>query len=136
MINIRFAKEDELEQVNVIRKQVHKLHADGRADFFKPGGWDSIKDIVKDRFVSDDSNVIVACNNSRITGFAIIQYIHRNETPFRPSHEFVHIEEFCVDSKYRRQGIGTLIIGFIKNDALERGINKLELNMWEFNLIK
>ena len=42
---------------------------------------DSIKDIVKDRFVSDNSNVIVACNDSGITGFAIIQYIHRNETP-------------------------------------------------------
>lgn len=133
MINIRFAKEDELEQVNVIRKQVHKLHVDGRVDCFKPDGWDAIKDVVKDRFVSDDSNVVVACNDSEIVGFAIIQYIRQPETPFRPKHEFVHIEEFCVDSKCRRQGIASLIIDFIKDDALKRGISKLELNMWEFN---
>ena len=30
-------------------------------------------------------------------------------------------------------GIATLLIDFIKADALERGFKKLELNMWEFN---
>ena len=132
-IIIRFAKADELEQVNIIRKQVHKLHVDGREDFFKFDGWDGIKDVVKDRFDSDDSSVVVACYDSEIAGIAIIQYIHRPETPFRPSHDFVHIEEFCVDGRYRRKGIATSLIEFIKEDASKQGIKKLELNMWEFN---
>lgn len=130
---IRFVKEDELEKVNILRKQVHKLHIDGRADFFKSDGWDGIKEVAKVRFDSDDSNVIVACYDREIVGIAIIQYIHRPESQFRPIHDFVHIEEFCVDEKHRRRGIATSLFDFIKEDASNRGIKKLELNMWEFN---
>ena len=33
---IRFAKEDELEKINVLRKQVNDLHVEGKPDVFKP----------------------------------------------------------------------------------------------------
>ena len=36
-MEIRFAEEGELEQVNLLRKQVHGLHAAGRPETFKPG---------------------------------------------------------------------------------------------------
>ncbi len=132
-ITVRFAREDELEQVNHIRKQVHELHCNGRLDFFKFNGWDAIKDNVKERFASEVSNVMVAYFENEIAGFAFVQYINKSDSGFRPSHSFCHIEEFGVDVKYRRHGIATLLIDFIKADALERGFKKLELNMWEFN---
>lgn len=132
-IFIRFAREDELEQVNHIRKQIHKLHADGRQDFFKSDGWDAIRDTVRERVVSEDSNVIVACFENEIAGVAIVQYIRKPESSFRPAHNFCRIEEFGVDVKYRRRGIATSLIDFIKKDALERGVKKLELDMWKFN---
>lgn len=132
-ITIRFAEEDELEQVNGLRKQVHKLHVDGRPDFFLSGGWNAIKDTVRERFVSEDSNVVVACFENEIVGTAIVQYIRRSESSFRPAHNFCHIEEFVVDEKYRRRGIATSLIDFIKEDASDRGFKKVELDMWEFN---
>ena len=36
-MNIRFAREDELEQVNQLRRQVNDVHVQGRPDIFKPG---------------------------------------------------------------------------------------------------
>ena len=132
-IIVRFAREDELEHVNHIRKQVHELHCNGRLDFFKSNGWDAIRDTVKERFASENSGVIAAFFENEIAGFAIVQYINKAESGFRPTHSFCHIEEFGVDAKYRRHGIATLLIDFIKADALERGFKKLELNMWEFN---
>ena len=130
---VHFAREDELEQVNHIRKQVYKLHYNGRLDFFKSNGWDAIRDNVKERFAAEVSSVVAAYFENEIAGFAILQYINKSESAFRPSHSFCHIEEFGVDTKYRRHGIGTLLIDFIKEDARERGFPKLELNMWEFN---
>lgn len=132
-IIIRFAKADEWEQVNQIRKSVHELHVQGKADSFQPDGWREIKDVVKERFDSEKSSVIVASLEDMIVGFAIVQYIHRAETAFRPKQDFCHIEEFGVDQKFRRQGIASALIDFIRQDALSRGFEKLELNMYEFN---
>lgn len=130
---IRFAKEEELERVNEIRKQVHTLHCDGRADIFKTGGWDDIKDVVNERFASEESGVIVACMGEKIVGAAVVQFVHKPESAFQQARDFYHVEEFGVDEEYRRRGIATLLIDFMKKDAMERGFKKIELDMWEFN---
>ena len=43
------------------------------------------------------------------------------------------VDEFCVAEKYRRQGVATEMIEFIKKYAKDKGFQRLELNMWEFN---
>lgn len=42
-------------------------------------------------------------------------------------------DEFCVDKEFRRQGVATELIAFIKAYTKEKGFKRLELNMWEFN---
>ena len=43
------------------------------------------------------------------------------------------IDEICIDEKYRRKGIGKLLIQEVKKEAKENNCNKIELNCWEFN---
>ena len=43
---IRFAKEDELERINVLRKQVNDLHVEGKPDVFKPGFSEELQNYV------------------------------------------------------------------------------------------
>ena len=47
--------------------------------------------------------------------------------------DYLDVDEFCVDENYRRQGIAGAMIHFIRDYAKEKGFNRLELNMWEFN---
>lgn len=132
-IVIRYAKEEELEQVNNIRRQVNELHCSGRPDIFKSGGWEYIKDIVYEKFKSEDSGVIVALKGQEVVGAAVVQYIHKQESAFGRERWFYHVEEFGVDVNHRRQGIATGLMEFMKKDAKSRGFGKLELDMWEFN---
>ena len=44
-LTVRYAKREELEQVNRIRRQVNDLHCKGRPDFFKSNAWEDIKDM-------------------------------------------------------------------------------------------
>lgn len=39
----------------------------------------------------------------------------------------------CVHPAFRRQGVATELITFIREDAKKRGLSRVELNMWEFN---
>ena len=41
-MEIRFAREDELDRVNELRKQVNDLHVEGKPDVFKAGFTDEL----------------------------------------------------------------------------------------------
>lgn len=45
-LTVRLAERNELEQVNVLRGQVNRLHSDARPDMFKAGFCDELKEYV------------------------------------------------------------------------------------------
>ena len=130
---IRFAKEDELERINVLRKQVNDLHVEGKPDVFKPGFSEELQNYVYYIFKDPEQKIVVADKDGEICGFAILHHIYKPENPFMKVRDFLDIDEFCVDEKHRREGIATALVEFIKNFAKEQGYHRLELNMWEFN---
>ena len=50
----------------------------------------------------------------------------------KDSFEYL-IDEFGVDAAYRRHGVASAMVAFIRDYAKEAGFRRLELNMWEFN---
>ena len=121
---VRYAKREELESVNKIRKQVNEVHVKGRPDIFREDGWQFIEPFVYTRFDEENSGVIVAAIEDEIVVFAVVQYIVRPESPYNKERKFFHIEEFGVDENYRRKGIATAIIDFVKEDAKNAALKK------------
>ena len=130
---VRYAKREELESVNKIRKQVNEVHVKGRPDLFREDGWQFIEPFAYTRFDEENSGVIVAAIEDEIVGFAVVQYIVRPESPYNKEQKYFHIEEFGVNEDHRRKGIATAMIDFVKQEARKRGFKKIELDMWEFN---
>ncbi|MDE6621809.1 MAG: GNAT family N-acetyltransferase [Lachnospiraceae bacterium] len=130
---VRYAKREELESVNKIRKQVNEVHVKGRPDIFREDGWQFIEPFVYTRFDEENSGVIVAASEDEIVGFVVVQYIVRPESPFNKEREYFHIEELGVNKNHRQKGIATAMIDFVKEDAKKRGFKRIELDMWEFN---
>ena len=132
-MEIRFAHIDDLDQVNVLRKQVNDLHVEGKPEVFKPGFCDELRDYIHVIFVDPEQRIVVAEENGAICGFAVLHHIVRPENPFMYVRDFLDIDEFAVDESHRRQGIASAMIAFIRDYAKEQGYSRLELNMWEFN---
>lgn len=130
---VRFAKEEDLERVNELRKEVNDLHVQGRPDIFKPGFNEVLRDYIYEIWNAENKDIIVAERDGVICGFACVQYIDKPENPFMNARRFYDVDEFGVDTAYRRQGVATELIEFIKEDVRAHGMTKLELNMWEFN---
>lgn len=130
---VRFAKEEELERINEIRKMVNDVHVDGRPDIFKGGFEENLRDYIYEIWKAENKDIIVAERDGVICGFACIQIVDKPENPFMNARRYVDVDEFGVDEKFRRQGVATEMIEFIREDAGKRGINRVELNMWEFN---
>lgn len=132
-MSVRLAKENELERVNELRRQVNDLHVKGRPDIFKPGFPKELSDHVYTIWSDPRQRIVVCERDGAISGYAVLNHITRPETPFMTERDYLDIDEFCVDEAYRRTGVGTELMQFIRSYAEELGFSRIELNMWEFN---
>lgn len=129
---VRFARIDELERINELRKVVNDIHVYGCPDFFKPGFKD-VADQLPAIWAADDKDIIVAELDGLVCGYACIHYVNKPESPFTKAMKMCCVDEFCVDVAYRRKGLATDMISFIRTVAKEHGISRLDLNVWGFN---
>ena len=133
MIEVRPARENELDRVNELRMQVNALHVAGKPDVFKPGFHEELRNYVHTIWNDPEQSIVVAEKDGIICGFAVLHHIHKPENPFMKERDFLDVDEFCVDEAFRRQGIASEMIAFIREFAKEKGFHRIELNMWEFN---
>ena len=132
-MDIRFAREDELERINVLRRQVNDVHVQGKPEVFKPGFSEELQNYIYSIWQDPEQEIVVADKDGELCGFAILHHIYKPENPFMYVRDFLDIDEFCVDEHHRREGIAMALVDFIKKYAKEKGFNRIELNMWEFN---
>ena len=130
---IRFANEEDLPAVNLLRKEVNDLHVTGKPETFKPGFPPALRDYVYELFRDPEKDIVVAEQDGALLGFAVLHELHRPETPYMWERHYLDVDEFGVAEAARRQGIGRALIDFIREVAAERGLPRVELNMWEFN---
>lgn len=132
-MNIRFATEADLPRVNELRRQVSDLHAAGKPEMFRAGFSEALQQHLYTMFAQEDHAVLLAETEQGIVGFACLKYVDRPETPYRRAERYLDVDEFGVDESCRRQGIGRELFSAIRALAQERGLKRIELNMWEFN---
>ncbi len=130
---VRMAGREELERVNALRRMVNDVHVQGRPDIFRPGFCEELQAHIYDAFDDGNSDVIVALADGEIAGFATVQYIRRPETPYTLARDFYRVEEFGVDSAFRRRGVATALVDYIRRDARAKGFARIELDVWAFN---
>ena len=131
---VRFADEKDLMRVNELRRQVNELHVKGRPDVFKAGFGEELQDAARAWIQGENSDVLVAERDGALCGAACVAYVHKPETPYCAARSFYHVQELAVDEAFRRQGIAGELFAFMKKDAIKRGFDKIELDVWEFNV--
>ena len=132
-MNVRLATEADLGRVNELRRMVNDVHVAGRPDIFRAGFSRELQDRLYEIWNDPEQDIAVAEIGGTICGFAVLHRVTRPESPFMREREFLDIDEFGVDEAYRRQGVATALIAFVRAYAAQKGIRRIELNMWEFN---
>ena len=132
-MKIRFAGENELNRINVLRRQVNDVHTAGKPEVFKPGFLQELQDFIYDIWDDPEKEIAVAELDGIICGYAVLHHVNKPENPFMFERDYLDIDEFGVDEAYRRQGIASAMIDFIREYAAKGGYHRIELNMWEFN---
>ncbi len=131
---IRIATKEDTANVNNIRKQVNDLHVQGEPEIFKSGFAPEMAEYINE-FVNSNTKYLIINedDNGTINAYAMVEFIVRPENVYRYELKYLEIHEFGVDKTCRHQGIGTKLINYIKNFALQKGFNHVELDAWAFN---
>lgn len=130
---IRFARKEDYEAINALRAPVCALHSNGYPALFKPVFAKDHQERVLKMMEDPEQDVLVAEENGQLLGFAMAEYIKREETNSIYAVHEAHIVEIGVDETSQAKGIGTALIQAVKDAAKVRGCRSVQLDVWEFN---
>ena len=130
---IRLANEKDIEQINNLLYQVHKVHSDARPDLFKAGGKkytdEELKEIIKDK----EKPIFVYEADGKIEGYAFCILIDNTNENSLCDYKSIYIDDLCVDENCRGKGIGKILFDYVLEYAKKIGCYNLTLNVWEGN---
>lgn len=130
-MTVRQADIKDFERIQSFSKQAAGLHIQNRPDIFKAApeiSKSEFKRLLKDKNIF----ILVAEQNGEIVGCCKLRFISSGGDVLTP-RTVAFIDEFFVDEKHRRQGIGTEFFGGVKAFAMSKGAQSIELYVWSFN---
>ena len=131
---IRRAKDKDCEGVLKLLSQVLDIHASGRPDIFKKGTVKYTGEELSAIFADDSRPVFVAEDSgSDILGYCFCIFKQEKGNNILTDVKTWYIDDLCVDSDTRGQGIGRALYDFVLDFAREQECYNVTLNVWSLN---
>ena len=116
--------------VNGLLSQIVRVHHKVRPDLFRA------------EFHADDNNVrqsedeplFVAVNEeNNVVGCIWCLFAKERDNTLKVDRDWLCIDDICVEEAYRGQGIGKKLMEFAAGLAREKGLDRIQLNVYEDN---
>lgn len=134
-LKIREAVKSDYDDVSTLVKEVHRLHVEKRPDIYLDVDNPLLKERFDELLNSGTSKVFVVENieNREIIAYSIFQTLYSQNIHLIIPSKILFIDDFCVKSSYRGNGIGKLLFNYIVDYAKSEGDYSIHLTVSEFN---
>ena len=130
---IRRAADRDCKKILKLLSEVEAIHQKGRPDIFRVNGTKFTGDELV-RMLSDDTTpIFVADVDGEVMGYAFCVLGEIKDDTMLLDAKTLHIEDVCVDENARGTGIGGRILDYVLEYAKGSGIDRVDLDVWEFN---
>lgn len=130
-MQIRRAQVKDIPAIMKLLSQVLEIHASIRPDIFIPGTTKYTVEELTTIINDDQKAVFVAVDeDDQVLGYAFTQL---QEQPFSTNmvqFKSLFIDDLCVDSTQRSQGVGRALLDYVKAEAKRLGCYEVTLNVW------
>lgn len=133
-MEIRRAKEQDMDGINNLLQQVCLVHHKGRPDLFKYGAKKYTDDQLKS-IIHDDSRPIFTAidENGNVAGYAFCIFQQHINDNILTDIKTLYIDDLCVDETIRGRHIGTRLYETVLDFARKEGCYNVTLNVWSLN---
>ena len=133
-MNIRRATAKDIEGINALLYQVHRIHAEGRPDIFRLGNKKYNDEELRAIIADDNTPIFVAVNeDEKVLGYAFCIYEEVKDSTSLMDRKTVYIDDLCVDAAERGQHIGTALYEHVLEESKREGCVAVTLNVWCLN---
>jgi ribosomal protein S18 acetylase RimI-like enzyme len=132
-VRVRNASIDDLETILTLNGFVQRQHAEALPRLFRlPVESQQSVDAFSAILTSPDSLVLLA-EDAGPVGYLYAQFQSRPASWVQLASQVLYIQHMVIAPKFRRRGVGTLLLSGATESAHSRGINRVELDVWAFN---
>lgn len=131
-MQIRRATLTDIDGINKLLYEVHKVHSDKRPDLFKVGSKKYTNEELAKIIVDDNRPIFVYVDNDDILGYAFCVFIKNNSNSLTDILS-LYIDDLCVDENARGKKVGTSLYNYVLQFAKEVGCYNVTLNVWACN---
>lgn len=133
-INIRRAREEDMEGINRLLMQVCLVHHRGRPDLFKYGAKKYTDQELRTIILDDSRPILVAADEyNQVLGYAFCIFIQHLNDNILTDIKTIYIDDLCVDETLRGRHIGRQLYEAVLSFAREKGCYNVTLNVWSCN---
>lgn len=132
-MNIRRAKEGDMETIQRLLLQVAMVHHRGRPDLFQAGTRKYTDDELL-QIIHDDSRPIFVAEEpeGRVLGYAFCIF-QQPDSHILTDIKTLYIDDLCVDENCRGRGTGRQLYEAVLAFARQEGCYNVTLNVWSCN---
>ena len=131
---IRNATVNDLDAMLALNKFVQQRHADELPQLFKfPAKSQQAVETFRN-FITDSTSLVFLAVEKEPMGYLWAQFQNRPANWTLQELQLLYIQHMVVAPKSRRQSVGTLLMSAALNAAKSKGIKRVELDVWSFNL--
>ena len=131
-MQIRRATLTDIDGINKLLYEVHKVHSDKRPDLFKVGSKKYTNEELAKIIVDDNRPIFVYVDNDDILGYAFCVFIKNNSNSLTDILT-LYIDDLCVDENARGKKVGTSLYNYVLQFAKDVGCYNVTLNVWACN---
>ncbi len=123
---IRCARLEDYDKVEMIMKEVQKLHVGWRPDIYKEAD-PVLPESIFTQLV-ENGTFLVAELHGTVVG--ILSYLYRHiESDKQVTRNIIFVDDLAVDETYRGNGIGSQLLQFVKDKVQQEHLDGLELQV-------
>lgn len=132
---VREAVSNDYFDISNLAIEVHNLHVKNRSDVYMDINNPLLNEHFDDLLNSDNTKLLVVENtdNKELVAYSIVKSMTTQSIPILVPRIFIFIDDFCVKSNYKKNGIGRLLFQHIVDYAKAEEASSLQLSVWQFN---
>lgn len=133
-MNIRRAKNTDLNGINKLLYQVLMVHHNGRPDLFKAGVKKYTDEELLHIIADDERPIFVAVDeNEEVLGYAFCVFEEHKNSHVLTDIKTLYIDDLCVDEEKRGMHIGKQLYEYVLDFARAQECYNVTLNVWSCN---
>ena len=132
-MEIRFAKNEDLEGINSLLYQVLEVHHKGRPDLFYGGVKKYTDEEILQILQDPKTPVFVAEEEGSVLGYAFCIFAEVKGSHILKDVKTLYLDDLCVDEACRGKHVGKALYERVLAFAKESGCYNLTLNVWSCN---